>query len=315
MMQVAPTEIAAFGKLPWAADFLSTGTSDRAEVFLHWLEQGIGQGGARGDNWKQCFDAGAQKGFLFRVSPEEMLAGVIAPSCDAVGRRFPFAVFCNLPLPHVLAAGHTLPLSLGSFLQSCGCQIEQLAAARADVPAALRTLPLPDLSAVDAHEEGYLGWTREAPLRVAGQAIFGANWRDALAHALYIIIESTRATFGQTDAKTALAVRLPVGSGAAGAAALWIHVMRLCGGFVKALPSCVWSFDPYAASTTIFVGQATGASFADLWERTPNNDWLSDLVAAPTTAADYLAQIRPDLSHIVYSESASVADLLTALAI
>ncbi|HXS17796.1 MAG TPA: hypothetical protein VN764_11435, partial [Polyangiaceae bacterium] len=58
----------------------------------------------------------------------------------------------------------------------------------------------------------------------------------------------------------------------------------------------------------------TGASFADLWERAPNNDWLSDLVTGPTAAADYLAQIRPDLSQIVYSESASVADLLAALA-
>src|SRR6187402_1499291 len=93
MIRLAPTEIAAFGKLPWAADFLSTGTSDRAEAFLHWLEQGIGQGGARGEPWKDCFDAGAQKGFLFRVSADELLAGVIAPSVMPWGAGFPSLCF------------------------------------------------------------------------------------------------------------------------------------------------------------------------------------------------------------------------------
>jgi type VI secretion system ImpM family protein len=314
MDHLSSTEIVAFGKLPWAADFLSTGTSDQAEPFLHWLEQGIVQGGSRGEPWKEAFDGGAQKGFLFRVSPQLVLAGVIAPSRDAVGRRFPFSLYCSLPLASVVRDGHALPLSLGSFLHTCGAQIEHLAEQRLDLSTHLRSMSGPDLSALHAHEEGYLGWTREAPLRVAGQAIFGANWRDALAHALYIAIESTRATFGQSDTKSALAIRFPVGSGLAGAAALWLHVMRLCGGWEKALPTTVWSFDPYGASVTIFVGQVSGAGFADLWERAPRNDWLSDLVEAPSTSAPYLAQIRPDLAQVVYSETAVVADMLGTLA-
>lgn len=306
-------EIVAFGKLPWAADFLSTGTSDQAEPFLHWLEQGIAAGVSRGEDWKAGFDAAAQKGFVFRVNPHVVLVGVVAPSRDAVGRRFPFALYCSLPLSEVVKDGHALPLCLGSFLHTCGGQIEFMAEQRLDLTAQLRSLPHPDVSTLHAHEEGYLGWTREAPLRVAGQAIFGANWRDSLAHALYIAIESTRASYGQSDTKSPLAIRFPVGSGLAGAAALWLHVMRLCGGWDRGLPTTVWSFDPYGASVTIFVGQPAGAGFADLWERAPSNDWLSDLVDGPSGSAGYLAQMRPDLAQIVYSESAVVADLLSAL--
>ncbi len=314
MMQVESAEVGAFGKLPWAGDFLSSRTTQEAEPFLEWLEQGVGHGSARGEAWKSTFDSGAQKGFVFRLEGDKIAAGVIAPSRDAVGRRFPFSIYSVFSGQALGSSGHVLPLLLGNFLHVAGSRIETMRENPVEPAQLTAGLPQPDLSAISAHHEAYVGWTREAGLRMAGQAIFGANWRDALADTLYVLIESTRPVYGRVDSTSPLSVRVPVGAGLAGATALWMHIFGYCAGWGRSVPSAVWSFDPDGACVTLFSGRLTGLGFADLWEPRPMNDSLSDLVTAPTGSSELLAQSRPDLAALIQSDTALVSDLLTLLA-
>lgn len=305
--------IAAYGKLPWAADFLSAGQSPSQSVLRDWLEEGIAQGANRGEAWRTAFSSGPQTGFLRVVSSDSLQCGVIAPSQDEVGRRFPFVVYSELPPDRLRAAPHAAPLALGAFLEDAGHLISQVSHGPTDLAGQLHGIPGPDFSHLDGHLEGYSGWARSATIRAAGQAIFGAEWREGFNFSLYVAIESIRPFYGRENPPTRLAVRFPVGAGFAGAAAFWMQVIRLCAGWNQTIPHCFWTFAPNCASVTVFFGELSSGAFADLWEADPQSDNLSNLVRARYPREDLLRQLRPDLSELLGREGATVHELLASL--
>lgn len=305
--------VAAFGKLPWAPDFLTAGHLPNEASLLDWLEQGIAQGADRGEAWRSSFVNGSQTGFLRVASSNSLLCGVIAPSQDEVGRRFPFVVYSELDAEPLRVAPHAAPLALGTFLQDAGTFISQVSEERSDLTERIRSISRPDLVSMQSHLDGYTAWASSATIRTAGQAIFGAEWRQGFNFALYVAIESIRPFYGQENPPTRLAVRFPVGAGFAGAAALWMQIVRLCAGWSRTIPHCFWSFNPDCSWVTIFFGDLAPGAFADLWERDPENDTLSNLLRAQYPEQDLLRQLRPDLSELLGREGATVQQLLLQL--
>ena len=306
--------ISAYGKLPWAGDFLQAGRPASGELLRDWLEKGIAMAADRGEAWRRAFDAGAQKAFLLPAG-DAVLAGVIAPSRDEVGRRFPFVIYTELDATLLRSAPHVAPLLLGSFLESAGGAIgEVIDGGAAHFAQSISAVAPPDPSEVDVHLDGYLGWAQSASLRVAGQAIFGASWREGMHHALFVCIESIRPFFGRETPPTPLSVRLPVGTGFAGAVAFWIHLVRACSGWTSTIPACFWSFEPSCAAVTIHFGAVSAPSFADLWESEPTTETLSNLADGNYPAVGFLAAGRPDVAALLESDGTSVLDLLTLLA-
>src|SRR5580700_3030409 len=110
----APLQVAVFGKTPRMGDFLRVGAGGPAgEALEQWVEQGLGLAEAkRGSAWPGIYAAGATYAFVFRPPrtsiAKEALVGVIKPSVDAVGRRFPLVVYSpamarpSVPWPHML---------------------------------------------------------------------------------------------------------------------------------------------------------------------------------------------------------------------
>lgn len=311
-----PSTMGAYGKVPWAGDFLTLGdTSGLGSVFA-WLEEGIGLGANRGEPFKRDFDRGAQKGFVLPLEGDRRYAvGVMAASRDRVGRRFPFLAFTKSDLLALGGGYHIVPLYAGAFLRSAGEAIFRFMNSPSTRPEPFLSELVPlDPNAFSSHFEGYLGWVQSASLRAVGQAIFGASWRDSLAHALYIVIESIRPFRGRENPPTPLAVRLPIGVGFAGAACFWLDVVRTAAGWEKTIPSCFWSFDPSGASITIHFGTLAQSALVDLWTPRPDSDSLSDLTLDPGTSGGALAAIRPDLTALIQGEGATATDLLRALA-
>jgi type VI secretion system ImpM family protein len=306
---------AAFGKLPWAGDFLSVGDNSYAESLRSWVEQGNAVGAARGEAWKHTFDHGAQKAFVVPLTAQSIAVGVLAPSRDEVGRRFPFLVFAGSDVGPLLKAPHVLPLYLASFLQAAGEGIFSLASAeRRDVGDVVGGLALPEPAYFEPVLDSYSSWVQSSSLRSIGQAIFGGEWREALGHALFVCLESIRPFYGQETPPTPLAVRLPVGIGSGGAASFWLHVVRSVAGWTSTIPACFWSFEPSGAAITVFFGSLQPSAFADLWEAHPDADNLSDLTGADVRLAGHLKSARPELARLMTDEGASIADLLFALA-
>lgn len=303
---------AAFGKLPAFGDFVREGGFAGAEGFFGWLEQGIAAGSERGNGWRECFDRGAQKAFVFSLNERTLAVGVMAPSQDAVGRRFPFAVFNETGREPFLGGPHVLPLYLGNFLQASGEVIDH--AMVGHPPASLLpSMPVPDPVQYAANLDAYSAWIQSASLRTVGQAIFGADWRTGLAHALYVCAESVRPFRGSEAPVTPLAVRLPLGNGSGGAASFWLHVVRAAAGWQTTIPSCFWSFDLSDPSITIFFGQMRASGFVDLWEPSPDSDYLSDLTKFTSALAPYLRESAPLAADVLDRDDSTVAALVEAL--
>ena len=312
-MPAYPFAAGAFGKLPAFGDFVREGDFAGAEGFFGWLEQGIAAASARGNGWRDCFDGGAQKAFVFPLNERSLAVGVMAPSQDAVGRRFPFSVFHETTREPFLPGPHVLPLYLGNFLQASGEVIDH--AMVGHPPAALlQSMPAPDPMQFAANLDGYSAWIQSASLRTVGQAIFGGDWRTGLAHALYVCAESVRPFRGTEAPATPLAVRLPLGNGSGGAASFWLHVVRAAAGWQTTIPPCFWSFDLSDPSITVFFGQLRASGFVDLWEPRPDSDYLSDLTKFTSALAPYLREVVPAAADLLDRDESTVAELVEVLA-
>lgn len=311
-MPLSPLLPAAFGKLPAFGDFVREGDFAGAEGLFGWFEQGIAAAAARGNGWRECFDQSALKAFVFPLSERSLAVGVMAPSQDAVGRRFPFAVYSETQREPLLPGPYVLPLYLGSFLQASGELIDRAMVGQA--PAALlRSIQAPDPGQFVANLDAYSAWIQGASLRTVGQAIFGGDWRTGLAHALYVCAESVRPFRGAEAPATPLAVRLPLGNGSGGAASFWLHVVRAAAGWQTTIPSCFWSFDLSDPSITIFFGQLRPSAFVDLWEPSPDSDYLSDLTKFTSALAPHLREAVPAAADLLDRDDATVAGLVDAL--
>lgn len=312
-MVAVPLQIGVFGKVPWAGDFVQFGIGAGHEILLSWVEQGIALGADRGESWRRRFEGAAQKAFVIPLSLGHVACGVISPSRDEVGRRFPLTILGTSEAPIAPHESHILPLALGNFLQSAGEVASSLIATPEDLASAARRLaPVATLSGAD-HLESFGAWVHSASLRTVGQAIFGGGWREALGHALYVCIESVRPFSGIEPPPTPLAVRLPLGAGFAGAVALWLCIVRRCSRWERHVPAAFWSFEPDRSWVTIFFGQLPPLGFTDLWVPEPESETLSDLTLAPTALAPHLASVHPEAARVVLSDDATVADLLRVL--
>lgn len=100
--------LGCLGKLPTYGDFVSVGAEgDEPQSFFNWLNDGLtqGAGAARG---------GSTTGFLryaWRAGgAREVLVGVLWPSSDHAGRRFPFTIFTRVPTAVAARMGALLPV-------------------------------------------------------------------------------------------------------------------------------------------------------------------------------------------------------------
>ena len=123
-MQTRTEAIACFGKVPTHGDFLRVRSDgDLARAFDEWMQQGLYAMKTRaGDRFQSTYDSGRPFGFCFQnADAERMLVGVLRPSRDRVGRRYPLVIaresdtstrtdLTRLPVNHAafLVAAHEL---------------------------------------------------------------------------------------------------------------------------------------------------------------------------------------------------------------
>jgi type VI secretion system protein ImpM len=112
---------ACYGKVPVHGDFVRHGVST-AEIddFDQWLQEGIVLSRqAVGAAWDAAFEATPPQRFLYRAKATgRILAGVLVPSKDKPGRRFPFAVFTAVDPRQFPGELTLLPAALGGFLDA-----------------------------------------------------------------------------------------------------------------------------------------------------------------------------------------------------
>ncbi|HEX3343182.1 MAG TPA: type VI secretion system-associated protein TagF, partial [Polyangiaceae bacterium] len=229
-----PINVAVFGKTPRMGDFLRVGTGGPAgEALEQWVEQGLGTAETRrGRYWPSLYGAGAPYAFIFRpprASPtRETLVGVIKPSVDSVGRRFPLVVYATaLPRPNV-PWPHVLPIALGDFFDAAATLLMEAdnVTGIADMQAALTRLMPPRLADADRSAQEYEAWAGTTLLTHAFNVVYGEEQAMSVPRALHTILEAIGPFRGEESPATKLGLRLPLGRGGIAAAAFWLDTVR-----------------------------------------------------------------------------------------
>jgi type VI secretion system protein ImpM len=273
--------IGAFGKLPTAGDFVRSGggsaIANELETFLH--------GGVDALHQERCspdvFDAGRTYGFLFRPNDprvSEGLVGLLSPSRDTVGRRFPFVVFDTIdPRRTQGGNGYLLPLAAGDFLEQALRLARRTTLAAADLPRELAMVESIG-GRFDQLSREYASWAATTRLGSVWGSIFGDPHSSFAAAAVIGIAASVEPWRGHARPPTSLSVRLPLGGGGTAAVVFWLDVVRRLSGWQETTPTAFWHWSGESGDILVQLGDTPVSSFVELYRPDPDADLVYDLV-------------------------------------
>ena len=316
--------LAVFGKTPRMGDFLRVGNGGAAgEALEQWVEQGLAYAEAkRGAAWPSIYGAGATYAFIFRPprsSPaREPLVGVIKPSVDAVGRRFPLVVYAQALSRAAVPWPHILPMAFGDFLDAAATLLFEADSVTgiADMQAALRRIAPPHTADADRNAHEYEAWAASTPLEHAWSVVYGADRWLSAPRAVHTIAEAVGPFRGQEAPATKLGLRLPLGPGGIAAAVFWLDVVRRMARTPAEARTCFWCFDGASGCAIVQLGDTPASALSELWAPDPNSDSLCDL-SVPTSVdtGRFLGRLPPHLAEVLQAPQALVRDFLDRLTI
>jgi len=315
--------VVVFGKTPRMGDFLRVGRRGPAgDALEQWVEQGLAHAEAkRGREWPAIYAAGATYAFIFRPprasNVRETLVGVMKPSVDSVGRRFPLVVYAQC-LPRATAPWpHVLPMALGDFLDAAATLLFEADSVTgiADMQAALVRMQPPQVTAGDRNAQEYDAWAAGTPLGHAWNVVYGGDPMSA-PRAVHTIIEAVEPFRGQELAATKLGLRLPLGPGGVAAATFWLDTVRRIARTPQEVRSCFWSFDGQSGCAIVQLGDTPGSTLLELWSPDPNSEYLCDLVV-PTSVdvGRFMSKLPPHVAQAFQTPNALVRDFLDRLTV
>jgi type VI secretion system ImpM family protein len=320
----APVNVAVFGKTPRMGDFLRVGSGGPAgEALEQWVEQGLGLAEAkRGGAWPGIYSSGATYAFVFRPprasAGKEALVGVIKPSVDAVGRRFPLVVYApampraSVPWPHML------PIALGDFYDAAATLLMEADSVTgiADMQAALRRVSPPNLADADRSAQEYEAWAATTPLAQAWNVVYGGDQAMSVPRAVHTISEAVAPFRGEEAPATKLGLRLPLGPGGVAAASFWLDTVRRLARSPAEVRTCFWCFDGASGCAIVQLGDTPASTLGELWSPDANSDYLCDLtLPASVDVGRFLTKLPPHVAEALQSPHALVRDFLDRLTV
>jgi type VI secretion system protein ImpM len=318
LLPPVPIAVGAYGKVPKMGDFVRVGTKP-APSFEQWLEAGMAAGEKKhAAAWPQVYGKGKPHAFVYRppVRDGGLLVGVLKPSHDTVGRKFPLVVFAQIPERDVAGSAHLLPLLLGDFLESATSASDDGSnvTSASEYQERINKVALPRLGFEGASAD-YDNWARSTDVGVAWRAIYGSEDADAALVALKSIREAL-APFGEAEnLTTPLSVRLRLGSGGIAAAAFWLDIVRRTARWRTTTPTAFWSFDGDEGSILIQLGNVPPSSLPELWQADLDSDHVCNLTASTTNEhrQQLIGSFPRPLGALLDQGDSPVAELLGLL--
>ncbi len=318
-MSTAQFPICCSGKLPVDREFIRQGvTTDVVGKLEQWFANGIHETGvALGDGWEAAFDARPPVQFFY-MPPEqdEWLAGVIRPSFDAVGRRYPFliAAVCG---QHYFdgEAVLLLPAAVGTFLAHAAQMHAEVMHPHVDLRALLERI---GAMRVRMDPVGLQRWSEHYLTAQTGEVFWQRHLGSADDPRKYLVLDRL-ATELRDHARSGCAVRLPPARDA-GDAGFWCVVSWLLA-CRKAMPRLVLREGPEAevphALTLVFGdGPLSPSLFAPLFcgaRDAPGAKEILDLAAAGSDTE--LEKARAEFGSLLDDNRQTPADWLERLSV
>lgn len=303
-------QVGLFGKVPTAGDFAHLRIGDDQKL-CDWLQRGVERASAKlGSRWSSTFDAGAPFGFMMRQSSGTVLGGVIRPSRDAVGRRFPLVGFASLSPVDAPSVRHLVPWALTAFAQSLCGLVSSAESVGMDPVETIRNI---SVQAVPG-EQGvvqYDDWLRATP----ASAWFEAAWRrqdsELAKYAVAMVVSSLGQYVGQDHCANPLALRLPVAGDLRGAA-FWLDLVARLGAWKATVPTVFWEvLQP--ATVLIQLGDTRPSSYVELWSRGSDDEHVVDLCSLGAVRAEpFIGAVPASVVQKLGDQSATLWDVLMA---
>lgn len=320
----SPSPAIVFGKTPRMGDFLRVGKGGPAgEALEQWVEQGLAFAeNKRGREWPGIYAQGATYAFVFRpprsTNLREALVGVMKPSVDAVGRRFPLVVYSQVLARAQVPWPHVLPMVLGDFLDAAATLLLEADSVTgiADMQNAMRRVPAPQVTDGDRAAMEYEAWAAATPLANAWNVVYGGAQSMSAPRAVHTVSEALAPFRGQESAATKLGLRLPLGPGGVAAAAFWLDTVRRIARTPQEVRSCFWCFDGESGCAIVQLGDTPASSLMELWSPDANSEYLCDLVV-PTSVdvGRFLNRLPPHVAEALQSPHTLVKDFLDRLTV
>lgn len=274
-----------FGKLPKIRDFVHVRVAGQAwGSFESWLTQAVAwHESSRQASWLTLCAERRPLAFVYRApraaKASEILAGVLWPSSDAVGRRFPFVAFSRMAERDVARDPHLLPPSLTPYFEALAARGEGLASldSAADVDAHFQNIPEPMAGSAEL-SSSYTNWTTVTEWPELWANLYGDVKLEDIHGVLSMVVEAVRPFVGQESPTTPLALRLPLGTTPGVNASFWIDLLRSCARWRATVPTMFWSLGEPRTAILLQLGDPHASSLSEIWFPDRDNDHACDLV-------------------------------------
>jgi type VI secretion system ImpM family protein len=313
--------VAGFGKIPALGDFVRTPSpSDEMIAFEAWVTRAMETAEARsqGTTFKEAFTNGAPHAFLWSGAIDKkhrgLLAGVVAPSHDAVGRHFPVVLCAPLPIGPLAAHPHALPLLLHEFFQQTASAAARAARThtQAEFHAQVASTAPPSLEALPGTLASYGTWARGVRATEVWSALFGDDAGRAARWALYLLVEATATYRGQDAPPLPLGLRVPLGADLARMAAMWIDLARHAAGWKATVPTFFVPLGRTNGHALLQLGaEAPPTVVADLFTPSAESDDVCDLTPREDTRLPSVLPTRVD--RATAEDGAPMSDVIDQL--
>jgi type VI secretion system ImpM family protein len=303
-------QVGLFGKVPTAGDFAHLRIGDDQKL-CEWLQRGVERASAKlGSRWSATFDAGAPFGFMMRQTSGSVLGGVMRPSRDAVGRRFPLVGYASLSSTDAPNVRHLVPWALTTFAQSLCALVSSAEGVGMDPVETIRNISVQAVPG-EQGEAHYNDWLRATPASAWFEAVWRRKDAELAKYAVAMIVSSVGPYAGQDNSQNPLALRLPVAGDLRGAA-FWLELVARLGAWRATVPTVFWEvLQP--ATVLIQLGEARPSSYVELWSRGSDDEHVVDLCSLGNVNSDaFIGAVPPALVQKLGEDSASLWDVLGA---
>ncbi len=294
-MQAASLAAVCFGKLPTHGDFVRhhVGGPDGGrglQALDTWLQRGLVQAHRRlGVGFEASFDAAP--GICFVMDPpagDHVLAGVLRPSRDTAGRRYPFLVAVSIPRSRV--DGRRLPswpLRYQAFFAEATALVADVVAQRlADEHLPDRLVRLRDL-----FDDTHFVVDYEYRLRQAQVwPLWGRTWGTSENGRKYVLLKNLTEGFAAARGWPArLPLRFPYPSIVESMdASFWLEICWHLHGKPPAKPAFFWPEADVDGALLVSLAHPPPALFSHLFTNEAHDDgcfYLDDPDGKPTALA------------------------------
>jgi type VI secretion system ImpM family protein len=303
------------GKVPHVAEFVRAhGGDDRLAGYDAWVTESFEWAlGHAGRGFPDAFAGGGVHAFGLRSAENghELVVGVIGPSADAAGRRFPLSIAVSLRLAEALVANpEVAPLVFESLWAEAGALWSPVREGGVpDLPAAAAGFrPSPDL-AVEEARELYAAWAAQLPVQRLWELVGLAP--EAAADCLRFLVAAVEPFRRVEHPDTRLSLRLPLGHAGGVALCFWIDALRRVLRWQRTVPSFFWWHAGERGAALVHVGAPPRATLAELFLPSDTRDEICDLTHGPSEPSALPPLPGPVLA--VLGRQATVAELLSSL--